>query len=203
MKGHAWQFLVLSLTLLVGCATQPRNINDICAVFREKPAWYRDAKHSYRKWGVPIPVMMAIIHQESSFRAYARPPRKKFLGFIPGPRPSTAYGYAQVLTTTWDHYIRKTGNRGADRDDFADVVDFLGWYGELSSKKCGIAKNDAYHLYLAYHEGRQGFLDRTYRRKEWLLAVAGKVSRRARTYSGQLTRCRGELDREKKGFLFF
>ena len=41
---------------------------------------------------------------------------------------SSAYGYAQALEGTWDDYRKDTGRRGADRDDFADSSDFIGWY---------------------------------------------------------------------------
>lgn len=206
-KNKHTQLLGVALLALLasGCATgPPKNINDICAIFEEKPDWYESARESYGRWGVPIPVMMAIIHQESSFRADVRPPRTKILGFIPGPRPSTAYGYAQALETTWDMYIRGTGRRGAERDDFGDVIDFVGWYCDVSNKRCGISKKDAYNLYLAHHEGHGGFNDLTYRDKKWLLEAAEKVRTRAKVYSRQLSRCREKLDRPKeKKFWFF
>ncbi len=198
--------LLLTFALLVsGCATgRPSNIDNICSIFEEKPDWYESAKESYGRWRVPIPIMMAIIYQESSFRADARPPRKWYLGFIPGPRPSTAYGYAQVLETTWEMYIKSTGRRGTDRDDFDDVIDFVGWYCDMSNQRCGISKRDAYDLYLAHHEGHGGYNDRTYRNKKWLLEAAAKVRDRAKAYSLQLSRCRKQLDRpEKKKFWFF
>ncbi|MFH1038677.1 MAG: hypothetical protein V1789_08445 [PVC group bacterium] len=194
---------LLCAVLLAGCAsTPPRNLDDICAIFEEKPDWYRDAKDSYRKWKVPIPVMMAIIHQESRFHADARPPRTKLLGFIPWTRSSTSYGYAQALESTWDIYVKNTGNREAKRDDFGDVVDFVGWYCARSHRKCRISKQDAYNLYLAYHEGWDGFNAHTYRGQGWLINVARKVKNRASLYSAQLGRCREELDRKKsKKFL--
>lgn len=203
-----WVILPLGLLAVAvsGCATPPpKNIDDLCSIFEEKPRWYREAKESHRKWGVPIPVVMAIVYQESSFRARARPPRKKYLGFIPGPRPSNAYGYAQALKGTWKMYIKSAGSRGADRDNFAAAVDFIGWYGDVSHKRCGIPKRDAYQLYLAYHEGHQGFNDGSYKGKTWLLEVAAKVKERASLYSRQLAGCRKKLDTapKKKRFLFF
>ncbi len=81
--------LLLCAALLVGCTTsQPRNINDICEIFEEKDGWYDDAADARDEWGSPIPVMMAIMHQESRFKAKAKPPRKKIFGFIPGPTRS-------------------------------------------------------------------------------------------------------------------
>ena len=66
--------------------------------FEEKDDWYDDAADARDEWGSPIPVMMAIMHQESRFQADAKPPRKKLLGFIPGSRLSSAYGYSQAKT---------------------------------------------------------------------------------------------------------
>ncbi|MDP8215025.1 MAG: transglycosylase SLT domain-containing protein [Candidatus Euphemobacter frigidus] len=192
--------------MMAGCATSPpKNLDNICSIFEEKPDWYGDARDSYRKWKIPIPVMMAVIYQESRFVADARPPRTKLLGFIPWSRPSTSYGYTQALESTWEVYVRSTGNSGADRDDFEDAVDFIGWYCDRSHRKCNISRKDAYHLYLAYHEGPDGFTDRTYREKSWLLEVARKVKWRASLYNAQLARCRGKLERKKeeKWFWFF
>lgn len=50
-------------------------------------------------------------------------------------------------------YKKKTGNWRAHRDNFADVVDFIGWYGSMSHTTLGISKWDARNQYLAYHEG--------------------------------------------------
>ena len=87
--------LVLPLIALVGCTTSPpRNTDNLCDIFEEKDGWYDDAADSRDEWGTPIPIMMAMMYQESRFQAKARPPRKKIFGFIPGPRPSSAYGYS-------------------------------------------------------------------------------------------------------------
>jgi hypothetical protein len=123
---------------------------------------------------------MAIIHQESKFRRDARPPKKRVLGFIPWGRASSAYGYAQAKDDTWDWYISKTGNRGADRDDFEDAVDFVGWYCSMTHRTNGVSKWDAYNQYLAYHEGHGGYRRRTYNKKAWLLGVARKVEAHVR-----------------------
>lgn len=177
-----------------GCTTSPPSQADnLCAIFREKDGWYKDAAKAKEAWGSPIPVMMAIMHQESRFVAKARPPRKKILGFIPGPRPSDAYGYSQAKKSTWKEYKRSSGNYGADRDDFGDAIDFIGWYNDQSKRRSGIAKTDAYRLYLAYHEGHGGFNRGSYRRKGWLQDVARKVQRRSGSYGGQLKSCEEEL----------
>lgn len=186
--------------VLCGCATSttPRNVDNVCEIFRENDEWYDDAAHAYERWGIPIPVMMAILHQESKYVSDAKPPRTTCLWIFPGPRPSSAYGYAQVLDGTWEEYQENTDNSWADRDDFGDAIDFVGWYCCLSVKKCGISKNSARNLYLAYHEGRGGYNRKTYAKKGWLLKVAAKVQKRAARYRGQLAACEHEF-RDKGG----
>ena len=195
---------VLLITLLPACTTTPpARTDNLCNIFREKKGWYDDAADSRKEWGSPISVMMAIMHQESRFVAKAKPPRKKILGFIPGPRPSSAYGYSQAKKTTWEEYKRSAGRYGADRDDFEDAIDFIGWYNEQSNRRSGIAKNDTYRLYLAYHEGHGGFNRGTYRKKGWLIRVAEKVRDRASRYRSQLLQCEDELKRSGGFFNWF
>ncbi|SJM91491.1 hypothetical protein [Crenothrix polyspora] len=177
--------IVCSGVLLAACTTlPPKNTNNICSVFREKDGWYADAQRTFKRWGVPVPVQMAIMHQESHFVADARPPRT-WLGF----RASSAYGYSQALDGTWHQYLKSTDNSGADRDDFADASDFIGWYCDISANKLGVSKWDTKNLYLAYHEGHGGFQRKSYLNKPWLMQVAKKVSKRASLFQGQLTGC--------------
>ena len=181
----ALSLILLAASLAVSCATTPpRNTVNSCAIFGEKDGW-----------GVPIHVQLAIIYQESRFVHDAKPPRKKLLWVIPWTRLSSAYGYGQIKDGTWDWYRKSTGNRWADRDDFDDVVDFIGWYVDVSHRKLGISKSDAYNQYLAYHEGHGGFKRKTYKRKPWLIKVAKKVASRASAYRAQLRECESELDR--------
>jgi hypothetical protein len=192
------------LFLVASCsATQPpARIDDACSIFREKKEWYVEAERARERWGVPIPIQLAFIRQESSFDGDARPARHFFLGFIPGSRPSNARGYAQALQSTWDEYRRATGSHGADRDEFGDAVDFIGWYNARSAEVCGIPKDDAYRLYLAYHEGPIGYQRGTHRDKAWLLVTARRVAGRAARYQTQLTNCEDELKPKKRGWLF-
>jgi hypothetical protein len=186
--------LLCTAILVSGCVSSPpSNQDDLCAIFKEKDDWYDDAADSLKEWRSPIPIMMAIMHQESRFQSKAKPPRKKILGFIPGPRASDAYGYSQAKKSTWTGYQRSSGNYGADRDDFDDAIDFIGWYNKTSHQRCSIRRDDAYHLYLAYHEGHGGFNRRTFNKKPWLKGVAKKVSARAARYSRQLKRCEESL----------
>jgi hypothetical protein len=142
---------------------------------------------------VPIPVSMAFIKQESGFASRAKPARRKLLGFIPGPRPSSAFGYAQAQDGTWDDYRKSSGNGIASRSNFADAVDFVAWYNNNSYRINNIAHDDAYNLYLAYHEGNAGFRRRSYEGDTALINVARKVQADALVYERQFQECEREL----------
>lgn len=185
-------FAVLILLFLAGCSTsttRPSNPEDLCAIFQEKSDWHRAARKMAAKWGTPIHVPMAMMYQESSFKHDAQPPMRYFL-FIPLGRPSSAYGYAQVKDETWADYRRETGRLWADRDDFADAIDFMGWYMTKAQKVNGVSKWDAYRQYLNYHEGWGGYRRGTYKNKAWLMNTARKVEQRANRYASQYRQCR-------------
>lgn len=188
--------LVMVAVLLAACiSSMPNNAENICSVFKERRAWYKAAKAAERRWDSPIPVAMAIVYQESGFRAKAKPAREKFLWVFPGRRPSSAYGYAQALDSTWEEYELKSGNRRASRANFADAIDFVGWYNANSNTLSGISPSDARSLYYAYHEGNGGFQQGTYRNKQWLIEAAGRVQSNANQFSAQLEGCRNDLDK--------
>ena len=182
--------IVLFCLTLAGCGTQapPSNPSNICKIFQQYPDWYTATKQVEKKWKVPIPVQMAIVYQESSFNAKARPPRRKLLWVIPWTRSSSAYGYSQALKHTWQDYEQQTGSSG-NRAEFSDAVDFIGWYSNQVHRTLNINPANAYQLYLAYHEGPLGYTRRTYLRKPWLVGVSKKVVSRTRVYQSQLTRC--------------
>lgn len=196
--------LFVFIFMLVGCATPPpKNPENLCDIFFENHDWYFDAKDMQERWGVPIHVPMAMMYQESSFRADAAPPRAYLLGFIPWGRISSAYGYSQAKTPTWADYIRETGNSGADRDSFDDAIDFMGWFIFKTQKVNKISKWDANKQYLNYHEGWGGYRRKTYHKKAWLVKVAKKVDKRAKKYGAQLKRCEKDLERGWLWRLFF
>ena len=147
-------FLVVSglfIVLALGINRPPVNVNNLCEIFSEKFDWYVSLKHSEEKWGLQIPVAMAIIYQESSFRSDAQPPRRYWFG----ERLSSAYGYSQALDGTWDRYMKSTGNLNANRSSFSDAVDFIGWYNKLSLTENGIKSHDASNLYSLIMKGIQ------------------------------------------------
>lgn len=189
-------FLLVTL-FLVGCAvTPPKNVSNICDIFFEKRDWYDTAADIREKWGVPIHVPISMMYQESSFKAKARPPKDYvFFGLIPWGRVSTAYGYSQAKTPTWDDYKRETGNSWADRTDFDDAMDFMGWFINKTHKINGISKWDAELQYLNYHEGWGGYRRGTYHKKPWLKKVAKTVKARSLRYATQLKSCEKELSK--------
>lgn len=207
MPRRAWRLAAtglaaaVSLTLCVSCGTPPPPDNPLnaCDIFADRRGWWDAARDAERRWTVPAEVLLAIINQESSFTADARPPRRKFLWVLPGARPSTAYGYAQATNPTWEQYKRETGRRWADRDNFRAAADFVGWYTNKSHKTLGIARTNARAQYLAYHEGWRGYSRRSYADKPGVLRAAARVERNAARYGRQLELCRRDLDRR---FLF-
>jgi hypothetical protein len=196
--------LTLSLLGLVSCtASQPRDTANVCSIFEDRRSWYKAAKASADRWNIPIAVNMAFIYQESTFRARAKPERTRILWILPGPRPSTAYGYAQALDSTWSEYEQRSGNSRASRANFADAIDFVAWYNANSRRISSIPGNDARNLYLAYHEGNGGYQRGTYREKRWLLDAAANVQANADRFAVQLNSCQRELDKNWFQRLFF
>jgi hypothetical protein len=181
----------IALMALTGCASAPSRISNACAIFEQRDGlfnnWKRQASAAEREYGVPVSILMATIYVESSFRHNARPPRKWFLGFIPGKRASSAYGYAQALDGTWEGYKRSTGRWAARRDNFGDAIRFVGWYHHQSHVKNGIARNDAYNLYLAYYSGHTGYNRGSF--SGGLRQTAQKSAGIAARYASQLKGC--------------
>ena len=189
-------FIILILTILIsGCVTpQPKNISNVCEIFKEREDWWDDANDMNDRWGTPIHVVMAMMYQESSFKADAAPPMEYFLGFIPIGRASSAYGYSQAKTVTWDEYVKESGNSWSSRSDFEDAIDFMGWYTAKTNRLNKVSKWDAKNQYLNYHEGWGGYKRKTYRKKAWLVRVANKVDSRAKRYATQLRGCEDYLN---------
>ena len=185
---------LLLAALVAGCAPSvPERQQDLCAVFQQHPGWYDYAKDAADEWGVPIPVLMAFVHHESSFRSNARPPRKYVLWIIPWGRVSSAKGYAQAQDPAWSDYTDERGSFFRSRSDLEDALDFIGWYNHATSRELGIAKTDARNLYLAYHEGRGGYRRGTWKGKPKLQRIAERVAETARRYQAQLKRCESEF----------
>jgi hypothetical protein len=189
--------LVVLVLVLAGCqgATRERNsandparirgvdreptgdLTDACALLSANPHWSTALKAADTKWGAEPHVVMAIIWQESRFQARARNPN------------STAFGYPQAINATWAWYQEANSRSGARRTNFADSVDFIGWYASRTEKVNGVSMSDTFSHYIAYHEGHGGFSNGGWRRKSALVQIARRVEGMAETYEGQLRRC--------------
>ena len=192
LRGVALAAL-LTAALAAGCsAPPPERQRDLCEVFRQYPDWHDYAHAAADEWGTPIPVLMAFVHHESSYRSDARPARK-WLWFIPWGRVSSAEGYAQALDGTWEDYEAERGSLFRSRSDMEDALDFIGWYNHKTQRELGIPKDDARRLYLAYHEGRAGYRRGTWKEKPALQRTARRVAETARRYQAQLDRCESEF----------
>lgn len=172
-----------------GNFSAPRDLDNACAIVRERPQYYSAMRATERKWGIPVPVQMATIHQESKFIGNARTPHRFALGVIPMGRQSSAYGYSQALDGTWEEYQREQRRGSARRDRINDATDFMGWYMHNSTERLGISKTDARSQYLAYHEGRTGFARQSYQSKPWLVEISSRVQQRSEMYAQQLAGC--------------
>jgi hypothetical protein len=192
--------LALSLAFVGALASscvstkKPDEPGDACAIFRQHDSWWHSVKRAEHRWGAPPALVLAIIRQESGFDHNARPPRGKFLFFFPGARLSSAHGYAQALSTTWAQYERAAHDDGLDRNEFRDAADFVSWYAHGSHDELGIPYADARGHYLAYHEGRGGYRNHTYRGNRTLAASAARVQAWRDAYQAQLNRCERELN---------
>jgi hypothetical protein len=199
-----WRFAIvpaLLCTCLTACSSTPQrphhtSTSNACVLFQKHPSWYWEALQTYNRWQVPISVQMAIMQRESDFQAGARPQKKTYFGFIPSATNLTsAYGYAQALNGTWKQYQNDTKRYNTTRDQFGDASDFIGWYCNKANKTLKIQLNNAYSLYLAYHEGLAGYANQTYKDKPWLLDVAVTVQDRANEYRQQIRQCKFNLPR--------
>jgi len=188
--------LLLGLTACASSSGPPSDIGNACSIVQEREGWYQAARRAAKKWKAPTPVILAIIWRESQFQADARTPRKFALGVVPWGRQSSAYGFAQAIDGTWDWYRKDQNARSADRDDFGDAADFVGWYMDRTRKTLGISMQDARAQYLAYHEGHGGYRTGKWRQKAFLVRAAGQVERMTRVYDSQLLSCDQEYARD-------
>ena len=188
-------FYLLVLLFVTACSSIPKNTQNSCAIFEERYLWYKHAKASYKKWGVPIYVQLAFIKKESDFNWLAKPPRVKLFKIIPFKRPSSSFGYSQAVEKTWQQYKRETGKKLATRARFKDSVDFIGWYVNKTTALLKIPKNDAYRQYLAYYKGWGDY--KNYSKDKKAIIYARSVKETASKYRKQLMLCRKNLDKKK------
>ena len=188
-------FLFSIIILISACSSIPKNTSNSCSIFNERYLWYKHVKNVEKKWGTPIYVQLAIIKMESDFDWLAKPPRQKLFKVIPFKRPSSSFGYSQAVKGTWEQYKNETGNKLATRSRFKDSVDFIGWYTDKTESILRISKKDAFHQYLAYHEGWGGY--KNYKNKQKVIILAKKVKNQSDKYKSQLKKCQKRLNKNK------
>ncbi len=186
----------LSIFELSGCSIGGRlyNTENACAIFAQRNGffnnWYKQSKAASLRYKIPIPILLATIKTESSFRPTARTRWHMVLGFIPWGRISTAYGYAQALNGTWVQYKKSTGHHYASRSSFSDSIDFVAWYYRNAIIRDHINPNDAYNLYICYVIGWKAFKDRgALAATPAIRSKAREVALLAQRYHLQLRNC--------------
>ena len=189
------RILIFIFFLLSACSSIPKNTSNSCSIFDERYFWYKYTKKVQERWGTPIYIQLAIIKMESDFDWLAKPPRSKIFKVIPYKRPSSSFGYSQAVKGTWEQYKKETGNRLATRARFKDSVDFIGWYTNKTETILKISKKDAFHQYLAYHEGWGNY--KHYKKNKKVIKLANKVEKQSNIYKKQLSKCRTSLDKNK------
>ncbi len=183
MKKSAIRFLVgASLTafaLFASLKPAPAasDITDACVIFHERADWRKAANKVSEKWQISVPVLLAIIHRESRFKATA------------AAKTSTAFGFAQAVDGTWKRYKKEMKVPTADRSSFADSADFIGWYMSITNNRLDIPLYDVKEHYLAYHEGHAGFKSKRWLQKPKLLKISTQVRELTAQYAKQLRDC--------------
>jgi len=187
------KLIIIILTFLITSCSNlskiPSDQTNACSILKEKRSWYRALQNVEKKWGVSKGTQLSFILTESNFRPRAKTQRTYVLGVIPKGRLSSAFGYAQVIDSTWQWYKESTGNKYASRTTFRDSTDFIGWYFNETQKKLKISKKDVYNQYLAYHQGHQGFKNKSYKNKLNLLKVAKNTHKKSIIFDKQIRKC--------------
>lgn len=184
----------MSTIPLMGCATiieekRPDDISNACHILKENKGWNRTLHFVEKDWGIKPHTILAVMFQESAFDRKARPVAGKRFFFF-NRYQSSARGYSQALDATWDEY-KEQNDKGmfTRRSSFSDSADFMGWYMDRTHRQTRINKDDAYNLYLAYHEGNGGWSRKTYTQKPWLVETSRRVSQRANRFQSEINNC--------------
>lgn len=177
------QRLMLAIVMIFSFISVGYASNNICELIAEHPQWYVAARATQNKWHVPVNVQFAIMHMESNFKPEAK------------ARTTTAYGFAQAVNATWKGYQQKTGNTDSRRDHFKDASDFIGWYAKQMNDRIDIPTNNAYDLYIAYHDGSGGYKKAVRNSQSFAARLARRVQSDASLYKTQLAQCRPVTDK--------
>jgi hypothetical protein len=144
------QISLLLFAALAACSapkpaeTPLQPANATCALIASHKGWAEALANAQARWETPPAPLLAVVRQESNFEVPKR-----------ATQPLAPYGYAQADARTWSAYRTAVKRPHADRADFADAVDFIGWYFAATRARTGAnyAKQLATH-YLAYSRGQ-------------------------------------------------
>jgi hypothetical protein len=176
-------FLGLRLVCATWCVMGPAHAqtHNACHLLDRNPDWAESLSAASARWNVKPGVMLAVIDQESRFRADARGQGAQ------GDNPPRNFGYAQANLRTWNWFLRETGRASGSRTDFALSVEFVGWHFAEMERRIGAPRTNTTAHYLAYKLGEGG-----YRR-------GGSAA--SRTLASQLVARAERFDRQLEGCL--
>ncbi len=145
--------------------------SDACKLLKSNPEWVVGLDEASMQWNISRGAILAIIDQESRFRATAS--------------NGVNYGYAQSNPQTWNWFKKSAGMPDASRTDFNDSAHFIGWHFNTMGTRLKIDLDDVARQYMAYKMGEGG-----YRRSGAApSALARNIAARADKFNTQLSEC--------------
>ena len=172
MRNFTKLLILISLSLF----SIAGHAESVCTIIKQHPDWLKSAKAVSKQYGVPVSVQLAIIKEESNFQGDAQNAH------------STATGFAQVLNKSWAVFEKAT-HQHRSRSNFDAAVTYIGWYAAQVEHRTDINPNNAYKLYLAYHEGIGGYHHLQKHPKPQVTALAKQVAQNAKLYSQKIISC--------------
>jgi len=142
---------------------------------------------------VTIGTHLAIIEQESAFRANAQADQRSWWQWWQSQQKISAYGWAQATDATWQTF-EQAEQKKAWRSSYRDSVRFIDWYVSRLSKQLTIATDDVAQLYMAYHLGANGYRKaKATLQTHPMYPVAQRVALRSKQFDQQWPKCLGLL----------
>ena len=143
---------VLAAPLLLAPGSVLAQNRDPCSLLAARDGWREILADVEARWGVSPGAVLAVIDQESRFRADAR---GQGAG---GANPSRNFGYAQANIRTWNAFLRGADWQGSSsRTDFEASAHFVGWHFATLGRRNGLAVSDVAGNYLVYKLGEGGY----------------------------------------------
>lgn len=179
----AFLLAVVSGPVLLAPSQGHAQNRDPCALLAARDGWRTILSDVEARWGVSPGAVLAVIDQESRFRADARGAGAS------GANPTRNFGYAQANIRTWNAFLRGANWQGSSsRTDFEASAHFVGWHFAVLGRRNGLALTDVAGNYLVYKMGEGG-----YRRGAPASArrLAATIANRAAAHDRALAECPG------------